>query len=85
MWILPQVALIGDLRDDFARWETTGHIRETAASYPTWELKKPALIELTHDFQVSPLSFIYHLPNNYAFSDAKDLGKTKVADVLRVV
>ena len=85
MWLLPQVALIGTLRDDFARWEITGHIRETAASYPTWELKKPALIQLTQANEISPLSFVYHLPNNYALAEGTPLGKTKLSDLIQII
>jgi hypothetical protein len=84
-WIMPQEALIARMTPNFARWETEGHIRETAASFPNWELKMPALVEVDSQGKVSEKCYTYHLPNNYVLQEGTPLGKLSVNSLLEIV
>lgn len=76
-WIMPQWALKQNMRGDFVRLSQS---RETAASYPMWELQKTPLVELDGK-QISRKCFAYHLPNNYAPCPTDPHGKIRVADI----
>lgn len=76
-WIMPQDALKKTLREDFVRLHTS---RETAASYPMWELHKTPMIE-TEDGQISDKCYSYHLSNNYANAKESPFAKIQPKDI----
>lgn len=76
-WIMPQPALKETMTADFARLSDS---RETAASYPMWELHKTPVVQLDR-WQVDPRCFAYHLPNNYAPCPTSPHGKIRVSDI----
>ena len=85
MWIMPREALISTINESFARWETKGHIRETAASYIIWELKVPALYELDSNGMISEKCHVYHLPNNYVNDLTTPLGKMNLNTIIQLI
>lgn len=64
-WIMPQKELKDTMLTNFVRVDTS---RETAASYPMWELGEKPLV-MIEGKQVSPLCYSYHITNNYAQSN----------------
>jgi len=85
LWIMPREALIATITSNFARWETEGHIRETAASFPNWELNMHALVEVDSQGKVSEKCYTYHLPNNYILQEGTPLGKLSVNNLLEII
>ena len=77
-WIMAQKDLKESITDDF--YNKTSISRETAASYPTWELRKTPLLMIENN-QASPLCYSYHLSNNYVTSDSP-FGKVEMKDLL---
>jgi hypothetical protein len=84
-WIMPRDALIPTIRNWFARWETSGFIRETAASYILWELKVPGLYEVSSDGKISEKCYVYHLPNNYVNAEGTPLGKMSLKNLVQIM
>lgn len=76
-WILPQWALKETMTPDFARLSDS---RETAASFPMWELRKTPLLQMEGK-QVSRKAFAFHLPGNYARCPTDPHAKIRVADI----
>ena len=72
------------MNDWFARWETKGYIRETAASYILWELNVPALYEVDINNKISNKSYVYHLPNNYVNAEGTPLGKISLDSLVYI-
>ena len=85
LWIMPIDALIPTINDWFARWETSGHIRETAASYALWELKVPGLYEVNSEGKISEKCYVYHLPNNYVNAEGTPLGKMSLKRLVDIM
>lgn len=85
-WVLPG-SLLKELLSVCSNCFTQirpGLVREHAASFVNWHLKKPCLIELEKDkFEISDLCTIHHLSNKYVnWTEQKLFGKTKLTDVL---
>jgi hypothetical protein len=78
-WIMPHKALKESIGPEFAKLDTS---RENAASYPMWGLHKKPLIRIENN-QVSPLSYSYHLTNNYATNPNTYFGKVEVKNILK--
>ena len=85
IWIMPRDALILTMKDWFARWETSGHIRETAASYIFWELKVAGLYEVNSEGNISEKCYVYHLPNNYVNAEGTPLGKMSLNRLVEIL
>jgi hypothetical protein len=66
-WIMPMKDIKENLIDNFLRLEpiNEGNYRETAASFPTWQLGKKGLVELDNNNNIIEEIYIKHLPNNY--------------------
>lgn len=67
-WIMPQKELRESMTEDFT---TLSDFREKNASYPSWQLHKPPLVELEKidgKYFIKKDCYSYHLPNNYALS-----------------
>jgi hypothetical protein len=79
-WIMPKKELKETLTTNFNRLDTH---REMAASYPMWELKKIALVQLGENGQVSPLCYSYHLPNNYAEFPNTPFAKIEINQLIK--
>jgi hypothetical protein len=78
-WIMPQDALYASMHDNFTRVEMS---RETAASYPMWELRKKPLIRIENS-QISPLCYSWHLTNNYAEDPNTPFAKIEINNLLQ--
>jgi hypothetical protein len=66
-WIMPQKQLKKAINNEFIKikGEKESKIilcREWAASFPMWQLKKKAVVELNKDYHVSSNCYSYHLP-----------------------
>jgi hypothetical protein len=85
LWIMPRDALVPTIKDWFARWETSGHIRETAASYILWELMVPGLYEVSSEGKISEKCYVYHLPNNYVNAEGTPLGKMSLKRLVEIL
>ena len=72
-WIMPAKELKETMIPNFVRLHES---RETAASYPMWELKLTPLVEI-EDGQISKKCYSYHLPNNYCLSKESPYAKIK--------
>lgn len=77
LWCLSQEALKQTMTTDFVRLSQS---RETAASFPMWELNKIPLLELDGG-QISRKCFAWHLPNNYSRCPENPHAKIRVADI----
>lgn len=78
-WIMPQKELKETMTKNFVRAELS---RENAASYPMWELKRTPLVRIENG-KISPLSYSYHLANNYAPFPNTPFGKIEINDLLK--
>ena len=78
-WIMPQKELKETMTKSFVRTELS---RENAASYPMWELKRTPLVRIENG-KISPLSYSYHLANNYAPFPNTPFGKIEINDLLK--
>lgn len=76
-WIMPGKELKETMTSDFARYDQS---RETAASYPMWELRKQPMVEI-EDGQVSEKCYAYHISNNYARSAESPFAKINPKDI----
>ncbi len=72
-WIMPAKELKETMIDNFVRVHES---RETAASYPMWELNKIPLVEIENG-QISKKSYAYHIANNYVNSKESPFAKIK--------
>lgn len=88
-WILPQKALRESLRQDFVRLSDS---RETAASFPSWELGKTPLVQIELStpldpevskprYQIHPECWAFHVPNNYSREPESPHGKIPVKEI----
>lgn len=80
-WCMSRDSLSQSMRPDFVRLSDS---RETAASYPTWELGKKALVEIEKvdgNWQVTDNCKIYHIANNYVGKNILGLATIKVEDI----
>ena len=77
-WIMSKNELKETMIDNFVRYEIS---RETAASYPTWELNKIPLLMMENN-QISSLCYSYHLSNKYAASPDSPFGKIEMNNLL---
>lgn len=79
-WIMPQKELKETMIKNFDRLSDS---RETAASYPMWELNKTPLveIELKDKYYVKESCYSYHLPNNYAMSEESRFAKVELQNI----
>ena len=84
-WVLPASLLKNLITDNFTQIIPGGLVREHAASFVNWYLKKPCLIELKKDeLQISELCTIHHLSNRYVnWTEQPHFGKVKIANILR--
>jgi len=83
-WIMPQYDLHKTMLSNFVREHQS---RETACSYPTWELNKKAFIEIEKrgdNWEVSELCHAYHLPNNYAQSSETHFAKIELKNIFKL-
>ena len=78
-WIMPQKQLKETMTKNFVRTELS---RENAASYPMWELKYTPLVRVENG-KISPLSYSYHLANNYAPFPNTPFGKIEIDNLLK--
>lgn len=80
-WIMPGVELKETMTKDFVRVSDS---RETAASYPMWELHKRPLVSVFNDgdgCRISPSCLVYHLPNGYSKEPSVPFGKIKLEEL----
>jgi len=84
-WILPTCYLKQVITDDFCKIPPRLNLmREYAASFVNWTLKRPLLMQLTPDGKyISPRCCIYHASNKY-INDHKqpDFSKHRVSNLL---
>jgi len=76
-WIMPAKELKETMTANFNRLHES---RETAASYPMWELLKTPLVEIENG-QISKKCYSYHLPNNYTLSKESQFAKIKPNEI----
>lgn len=76
-WIMPRRALKQTMTPDFVRLSDS---RETAASFPMWELNKTPVVEIDGK-QVARTSMAYHLTNSYAPCPTSPFGKIKLSEI----
>lgn len=76
-WIMKAEDLKNNMLPTFTRLDIS---RETAASFPIWELGKKPLIEINNK-QIIKECYSYHLPNNYARSKESPFAKIKPENI----
>lgn len=80
-WLMPRAELAASMSDAFTRLSTC---RETAASFPMWELGKTPLVQIEQvagHYQIHPECFAFHLPNNYSREPESPHGKIPVKEI----
>ena len=77
-WIMPKEELIKNMTSNFVRVD---YSRELAASYLMWELKKPTMLELNDNNNISNKCYSYHLTNNYVSMKNSPFAKIEVDDI----
>ena len=88
-WLLSQHNLENNLGSDFLMRTRLvappgyNNYREQSASHVIWQLRWPAVVELTADNKITKLAYIHHLPNNYVNTGGA-YGSIKIDDVVRV-
>jgi hypothetical protein len=83
-WLLPTMLLKSVMLHDFCKIPASIDLtREHAASFVTWSLRKPVLLQMMTHQEISPNSCIYHASNKYV-NDAtqQHFSKTKLQHVL---
>lgn len=76
-WIMPKRELKKSITATFTRLHDS---RETAASYPMYELKLRPLIEIKNG-KISERCYSFHIANNYVKSDETKFAKIKPQDI----
>lgn len=80
-WLMPRAELAASMSDAFTRVSDS---RETAASFPMWELGKTPLVQIEQvdgRYQIHPECWAFHLPNNYSREPSSPHGKIPVKEI----
>jgi len=85
-WILPTVLLQQVINNSFCTMDApVWGIREHAASFVNYTLKKPLLLQLMPgEMRISPLCLIHHASNKYVNLSNSCFGKTKISELLKI-
>jgi hypothetical protein len=85
-WILPTVLLQQVITNSFCTMDApVWGVREHAASFVNYTLKKPLLLQLVPgEMQISPLSLIHHASNKYVNMKNSCFGKTKISELFKI-
>jgi len=94
-WIMPKKELKESINQNFTKIIESMWMREAAASFglkpgtcpyacwPSNDIQKKGLVEITLRNKVSPMCYSYHLPNNYIDDYRVKFGKIKVEKILK--
>lgn len=80
LWILP-ASILQQEGEHLLQNPPCLETRETYASFPWCSLHHKPAVPLLPDGRINPVSWVWHLPNNYAKDESRRLGKVQVLDV----
>lgn len=95
-WIMPKKELKESINSNFTNVIRDMWLRESAASYglksgtcpyacwPSNDIQKIGLVEITDKNKISPMCYSYHLPNNYIDEHRVKFGKIKLDNILKI-